>query len=240
MFQWLGTLGGIILVDLVLSGDNALVIGAAAAQLPRKQRLWAITCGGFGAIVLRILFASLATFLFQIPLLGVIGAIILLYIAIHILVERSRELRKSEDEKLQDQEQMQQKGTNGFFASLMTILVADATMSLDNILAVGALAQGEVFFLAIGLTLSICLLLVGSALIAELINYLPWLLDIACLILAYTAAHILLSDDSLGGFFVNFPWVQVVAPALALVIVLSADLYLRKRDRDFRRRQGLV
>lgn len=240
MLQWFSTLGGIILVDLILSGDNALVIGAAAAQLPRKQRLWAIVCGGSGAILLRILFASLATFLFQIPLLGVIGAIIVLYIAVHLLVERSKELRKNDDERLHDQEEWSRKGTNGFFASLMTILVADVMMSLDNILAVGALAQGEVVFLIIGLTLSICLLLVGSALIAELINRLPLLLDIACLILAYTAARILLSDDSLDRFFVNFPWLQIIAPALALAVVLVADLYLRKRDRDFRRRQQLV
>src|ERR1700730_14796741 len=197
MLHWLSMLGGIILIDLVLSGDNALVIGAAASGLPRRQRLWAIMGGGFGAIVLRILFTALAAFLFQIPFLGVIGAAILLYIAIHLLTDRSKEVRKTVEEKQLEQLELSQRGSAGFMTSLLTILLADATMSLDNVLAVAALAEGNILFIAIGLTISICLLLVGSAIIAELINHLPWLLDVACLILAYTAAHILLGDNSL-------------------------------------------
>jgi integral membrane protein, YjbE family len=239
MLHWLSTLGGIILVDLVLSGDNALVIGAAAAGLPRTQRLWAILGGGFGAIVLRILFTILAAFLFQIPFLGVIGAVILLYISIHLLTDRSKEIRKGDEDMQQEQADLATKGSSGFWASLLTILLADATMSLDNILAVGALAEGEILFLVLGLTISICLLLVGSAFVAELINHLPWLLDVACLILAYTAAHILLGDDSLNAVFSNLPWLQFVAPVLALLFVLGVDLFLRRRDYEFQRRRRM-
>lgn len=239
MLHWLSTLGGIILVDLVLSGDNALVIGAAAAGLPRRQRLWAILGGGFGAIVLRILFTALVAFLFQIPFLGVLGSVILLYISIHLLTDRSKEVRKSKEDREQEQAELTTKVSSGFWTSLFTILLADATMSLDNILAVGALAEGEVLFLILGLSISICLLLVGSAFIAELINHLPWLLDVACLILAYTAAHILLGDHSLNAVFSNLPWLQFVAPALALLLILGVDLFLRKRDYEFQRRRRI-
>ncbi|BCL78178.1 integral membrane protein [Ktedonobacteria bacterium brp13] len=240
MLHWLSMLGEIILIDLVLSGDNALVIGAAASGLPRRQRLWAIVGGGFGAIVLRILFTALAAFLFQIPFLGVIGAAILLYIAIHLLTDRSKEVRKTDEEKQLEQLELSQRGSAGFMTSLLTILLADATMSLDNVLAVGALAEGEILFLAIGLTISICLLLVGSAIIAELINHLPWLLDVACLILAYTAAQILLGDNSLDAFFATVPWLQYVAPAVALLLVLGVDIFVRRRDREFQRKQRMA
>src|SRR3954462_5294254 len=88
MLSWLGPLGGIILVDLVLSGDNALVIGAAASKLPRKQRWLAILLGGGGAIVLRIAFAIIATLLLQLPLLKAIGGALLMVIAVRLLMDR--------------------------------------------------------------------------------------------------------------------------------------------------------
>ncbi|GCE30766.1 hypothetical protein KDA_62500 [Dictyobacter alpinus] len=229
---WITAIGGIVLSDLVLSGDNALIIGAAAAGLPRGQRGWAIVIGGGGAIILRILFAIAATKLLQVPLLGAFGGLILLVIAIRLLLDRSKESKKSDTEKQHDQEVLTQKGASSLWASLATILIADATMSLDNILAVGALAEGNIPFLVIGLILSIAILLAGSSLIANLMDRLPWLLDVACMVLAWTAAHILLGDDSLQGFFDSLPWLQFVAPAITIAIVFAADLYLRKRDSD--------
>ena len=92
------------------------------------------------------------------------------------------------------QEVLKQKGAKRLLVSLLTILAADVTMSLDNILAVGALASGNILFLIIGLVISLCILLVGSSFIAKLMDHLPWLLDIACLILAWTASHIFLGD----------------------------------------------
>lgn len=230
MFHWFTAIGGIVLSDLVLSGDNALVIGAAAAGLPRPQRYWAILFGGGGAIILRIIFAIAATMLLQVPFLGVFGGVILLIIAIRLLADRSKDARKTDAEKQSEQEKLTQRGANGIWASLATILVADATMSLDNVLAVGALAEGNIVFLVIGLLLSIAILLLGSSLIANLMDRLPWLLDVACLVLAWTASHIFLGDDSLQHFFASQPWVQFVAPVVTIAIVLCADLYLRRRD----------
>jgi YjbE family integral membrane protein len=227
MLSWLGPLGGIILVDLVLSGDNALVIGAAASKLPRKQRWLAISLGGGGAIVLRIVFAIIATLLLQLPLLKAVGGALLMVIAVRLLMDRNT-VNGAEGDK---QKQEGDAGVKrGFFPALMTILVADVTMSLDNVLAVGALAAGELLILAVGLVVSILFLLVGSALISELISRLPWLLDIASLVLGWTAAHMILDDINLGPVLDRFPWTDYAIPAVAIALILAADFYLRWRD----------
>ena len=181
MLEMLGIIGGIVLVDLVLSGDNALVIGAAAASLPRQQRWTAILTGGIGAIVLRIAFTLVAAALLQLPLLQAIGGILLVVIAIKLLLDREHDLRKRQGSAESDTEALatdnQGNPQRGFMSALLTIIVADVTMSLDNVLAVAALASEHIPLLIGGLLLSILILLVGSALVAELINRLPWLLD---------------------------------------------------------------
>src|SRR5205807_9928507 len=103
----------------------------------------------------------------------------------------------------------------GVWAGLLTMLVADVTMSLDNVLAIGALAAGNLPLLAAGLLLSIAFLLLGSALIADLIGRLPWLLDVAALVLAWTAANMILDDIRLGPLLEHFPWTRIVLPAVA-------------------------
>ena len=225
MFDWVSAIGSIILVDLVLSGDNALVIGATASGLPKKQRWSAIVVGGGGAILLRIRFKIAATFLLRLPLLQASGGIILLYIAIHLLVERSQKRQG-----LPEKTKKARRAGNNFGRAMLTIIIADATMSLDNILAIGALADGAFLPLSIGLFVSIALILLGSALVATLIERLPLLLDLASLILAWTASNMLLNDIRLGPLFASVAWTQFVFPILALGIVLFADVYLWWRD----------
>jgi YjbE family integral membrane protein len=224
MFQWLSALGGIILVDLVLSGDNALVIGAMAAGLPREQRWMAILAGGAGAVILRISFAILATFLLQIPFVQAIGGAILLCIAIRLLMSRNEKQPSSLSTKTKQVKK-------SFLLALVAILVADATMSLDNVLAVGAMAHGNVSILVVGLLLSVTLLLVGSAVISELINRLPWLLDVASLVLAWTAAAMILSDLRFGPWLDHLPWSDFIVPALTLGTILIANVVLRLQGR---------
>lgn len=225
MLDWV-SVGSIILIDLVLSGDNALVIGVAASSLPRKTRWSAIVLGGGMAIALRILFTIAATFLLNFPLLQVIGGAILLYITLHLLFERSRKRQGQPEQK--DEKPVIANDNLG--KALLTIIVADATVSLDNILAIGAIANGELVPLTIGLMVSIAFILLGSALIAELIERLPLLLDLACLILAWTAATMFLSDTKVGPILAHFPWTQIVLPAVTIGITLIIDLYLWWRD----------
>lgn len=233
MFEVLRTIGSIILVDLMLSGDNALIIGAAAAGLPRQQRWIAIVGGGGTAILLRIVFAIAATFLLQLPLLQAIGGILLLIIAVRLLAERNtrEHTRKPQNiEKDSLPATQADKKQRGIWAALLTIMVADVTMSLDNVLAIGALASGEILYLIIGILISISLLLLGSALIAELIGKLPWVMDLAALVLAWTAANMILNDLKLSPFLNDHDWTQYVIPLTTLTIVVIADILLRIRD----------
>lgn len=238
MLEFLGAVGSIILIDLVLSGDNALVIGAAAAGLPRRQRWTAIALGGGGAIILRITFAVGATLLLRLPLLQAIGGLLLLVIAVRLLVDRSSahsapanaagQVGVAQESQTGTEENVS--GKRGLWAALLTILVADVTMSLDNVLAIGALAAGNLPLLAAGLLLSIALLLVGSALVAELIGRFAWLLDVAALVLAWTAANMILDDTRLHPLFEQLPWTRFALPALTFSIVIAADVLLRLRN----------
>lgn len=224
LLEALSAIAGIVLVDLTLSGDNALVIGAAASGLPVKQRRLAILLGGGGAIVLRIVFAILATLLLRLPLLQALGGLVLIVIAIKLLSDRGAHAPDTEDAASNDTQR-------GFLAALATITLADLTMSLDNILAIGALASGHILLLVVGLLLSITLVLAGSALVAVLIRRLPWLLDLAALVLGWTAAGMLLEDARVGPLLHALPAGQVLVYAVALAVVLAADVVLRLRAR---------
>jgi YjbE family integral membrane protein len=233
MLELLSAIAGILLVDLVLSGDNALVIGAAAAGLPRRPRWRAIVFGGAGAIILRIVFAFIASFLLVLPWLQAIGGLILLIIAIRLLADRGTRRSTAFEEQTAPRASRKPEATSStsqsFLPALLTILVADVTMSLDNVLAVGALSHGNLLALSIGILMSIAILLVGSVLIAELMKWLPWLLDGAALVLAWTGANMMLNDLRLGDLLDNYAWTAIAVPAISLGIVLVADVLLRLR-----------
>ncbi|MBE3565131.1 MAG: YjbE family putative metal transport protein [Thermogemmatispora sp.] len=234
MLELLGAIGGIVLVDLVLSGDNALVIGAAAARLPRRERWLAILIGGGGAVVLRILFAIVATLLLIFPLLQALGGALLLYIAIHLLMDRLHHPESTQPAGSDSSTQaraISREGRHSLWQALLTIIIADATMSLDNVIAVGALAHGNLLLLVAGILLSLLILLFGSALVAELIGRLPWLLDVAALVLGWTAGHMILGDLRLGPFLKQAWWSEYAVYACCLGLVLAVDIALRLRAR---------
>lgn len=232
MLEILGAIGGIILVDLALSGDNALVIGAAASGLPPHQRRRAILLGGGGAIALRVIFAAVATLLLQLPLLQAAGGALLLWIAYRLLAGRGEKMSEvGADEASADAGTHGKAAAAGFGAALLTILLADVTMSLDNVLAVGALAAGHLPLLAAGLLLSMGLVLLGSAVVATLIRRLPWLLDVAALVLGWTAANMALHDLRLGPILDQWAWSGLTVHAAGIGVVLAVDVALRLRAR---------
>ncbi len=212
--------GGVLLLDLLLSGDNVLVIGAAAAGLARRQRWYAIAIGGVVAMALRILFTALASVLLNIPFIQTIGALILLYLAQKLLRDRSQAnlsptITEPEPASSTGVAALFRRLTNShsaFFSALLTILIADVTMSLDNILAVGALANGEILPLVIGLVGSITVLLLGSALVSMLVERLGWILDIAALVLGWTSATMIHDDlAGLGESYRSFSFLDTLA-----------------------------
>ena len=217
--SYLATAGGIVLIDLVLSGDNALVIGAAASRLPRGQRFVAIIWGGALAVIFRMLLAIVATELLFVPYLRTIGGVILLIIAIRLLIPENPNAHS------------QRRASSALLPAILTILAADATMSLDNVLAVGALAHGEIVLLVGGLLLSMLLLFVASALIARIIERLPILMDVAALVLAWTAANLVVEDSPVVSFVqqrLALPdqW-QLYLHLIFLALIVAADLIIR-------------
>lgn len=227
-------IGGITLLDLVLSGDNALVVGTVAARLPEKQRLFAIAIGGGLAILFRILFSILATLLLFIPYLQAIGAGLILWVAYRLLTAR--------DEDKEAGHESRQARERRFFSAIGSIVVADLSMSLDNMLVIGALAQGNVRAIIVGLVLSVAILMLASALVARLMRLFPWLLDLAALVLAWTAANMLIEDQKIGPFLSNllsaefslpwlgsFSWSEFLLFVLLIGGMLLFDILLRMR-----------
>lgn len=217
-FENLGALGKIIAFDLILSGDNAVVIGMAANRLSPENRRRAIIIGGAGAVILRIIFTAMVAILLVLPLIQAVGGLLLIWVAYRLV-------------KPHDPEEAHIASADTMAQAIRTIIVADAVMSLDNMLAVGAAAHGELWLLLFGLGLSIPILLFGSALIARLLSRLPILMWVGVIILLHTAVHMSTVDpfvvDVIG--HISSFWVWSAA------ILLSVGFYLVVRYR-FRRR----
>ncbi len=201
---------GIVVVDLVLSGDNALVIGMAARQLPPRQRRLAILVGGGASIGLRVLFAAMASLLLAIPLLEAAGGIVLLWIAWKLL--RSAHPTHAVAAGVT------------FLASLRTIILADVVMSLDNILAVAGVAHGSVALLLFGLGLSMPLVLFGSGLIAVLMARVPSLVFLGSGVLAWTSGQMIVGDDVVGQILPDVAFVEWLIPLLLTGVLLIASV----------------
>lgn len=238
-------MGEIIFVDLILSGDNALVIGAAASFIPRDRRWLALGLGGVGAILLRILFTTSATFLLQIPYLKAIGGLLVLVISVRLLADN--ETKKEEEEIEQGSSvsgieklpslalrfsHLIQNFTYkrisvermNLLMAIGTIIIADISMSLDNIVAIGALAKGQVSLLIIGLIFSIVLLMLGSALACKLIEHIPGLIILASVVLALVSADLIWADVQnlpfIKSHWLSHPMIYVFAFAGVIFYVL--------------------
>lgn len=215
-FELLKAVLSIVVIDLVLSGDNAVVIGMASRLLPPAQRRKAILFGAGGAIGLRILFTALAAFLLSIPLLQAFGGALLLWIAFKLLRQSDHEHGIKEGRSLPE--------------AVRTIVLADVIMSLDNILAVGGAAHGDLRLLLFGLGLSMPLILFGSGLIARLMNRFPWLVYLGSGILAYTAMEMIYEDPRLGPYLPHATAIEYGIIALVVAGILGLGYWLNARD----------
>lgn len=176
---WFGFFN-IIILDLVLSGDNAVVIGMAARKLPDRQRKQAIWYGTGAAVLLRVTLTLIAVWLLKVPLLKTVGGLLLIWIAIKLLADEGEEADIHVGQ--------------GLRSAIKTIIVADIVMSLDNVLAVAGAAHGNFWLVLFGLALSIPLLMWGSKTVASIMNRLPWLVYVGAGILAYTAGQLIVDD----------------------------------------------
>ncbi len=176
-------LGQIILFDLILSGDNAVVIGVVASRLQGRQRRLAILFGAGGAVVLRIAFASIATLLLQIPIISLVGGLALFWVGWRLLAPHG------DDEH--------HEAATTFWQALRLIILADVVMSLDNVLTIAGAAHGDILLLVIGLALSIPLLFVGSGLIAFATERLPIIIYAGSALIFRIAVVLIIEDPAL-------------------------------------------
>jgi YjbE family integral membrane protein len=179
----------IIISDIVLSGDNAVVIGLAVANLPIAMRRRAILVGTAGAIILRVIFTVIGTVLLTIPLLRFVGGATLLWIGWKLLAQT--------EESVDEPQELE----GGFADAIRTIVIADAVMSLDNALAVAGAADGNIILLVVGLALSIPLLMVGANAVGGLFKRFPWLTLIGAGLIAWVAADLMQEDKLLQQWF---------------------------------------
>ncbi len=196
----------IMMVNIVLSGDNAVVIALAARNLPAHQQKRAILWGSGGAIVLRVLLTIAAVYLLSIPFLQFFGALLLIWIAVKLLIE---------DDEV-DEASLQSKGN--FLSAVKTILIADAVMSLDNTLAIAGVAKGNWTLLIAGLVLSIPLIIFGSTIIMKLIERFPAIVYFGAGLIAFTAGEMIVSDAAVMSYL---PAMLHHTPYLGIALVLS-------------------
>ncbi|MCC3358437.1 TerC family protein [Bacillus sp. REN16] len=206
----------IIAIDIILSGDNAVVIAMATRNLPKEQQNKAIFWGTGGAVILRILFAAIIVYLLKIPFVNVIGGILLLFIAYKVLVEEEAEAHV--------------KSTNGIMAAIGTIIMADAVMSLDNVVAVAGAADGHIGMIALGVLISIPIMIFGSKFIVKAMNKYAWIAYVGAGILAWTAGEMVFKDEGLTNFLhIEHGPVTYIIAAIITILVLGLGYYKNKK-----------
>ncbi len=183
--EGLAALMGVMVINIVLSGDNAVVIGMAAHRLHGRQRLMAIIFGGGLAVVLRIILTVVAAFLLKIPALQFIGGILLLWIAYKLLME--------------EVEETEHKSAESFLQAMWIITVADLIMSTDNILAIAAMARDSMEILAVGLAVSMAIVLFAGGIVAMLMERFPWIVYVGSIAIAYVAGEMMMKDQFVTG-----------------------------------------
>ncbi|WP_018887580.1 TerC family protein [Paenibacillus massiliensis] len=196
----------IVIIDLVLAGDNAIVIGLAARNVRKEDQRKVIFWGTVGAVLIRVIATLLVTYLLQIYGLRLIGGLLLVWIAYKLLVEeRKHEISAG----------------NQMWAAIRTIIIADAMMGLDNVLAVAGAAHGDMFLVILGLAISVPIMVWGSTIILKLTDRFPYVIAIGAAVLAYTAAKMIVAEPLLHDWFVN----PVVKYGFELLVVIAVVLY---------------
>ena len=210
--------GSILLANIVLSGDNAVVIAMAARTLEPHQRGKAIFWGSAAAIIMRIFLTIVAIQLLTLPYLKMVGALLLVYIGVDLL-------------KGEGDGEGHGKEISGLFAAIRTILIADLVMSLDNVLAVAAAAKGNVPLLVMGLLVSIPLIIFGATLLTKVMERFPIIITIGAALLGFLAGEMLLTDPAVSREFGEMSEQAVtIAGLIGAALVVLTGTYLMRRS----------
>jgi YjbE family integral membrane protein len=213
---WIGLLK-IVWINIILSGDNAVVIALAARTVPLRQQRKAVFLGAGAAVVLRIALTVVAAKLLELSFLQVAGGLLLLWIGIQLLSEEEEE----------GEGEVKQAGT--LMAAVRTILIADLVMSMDNVIAVAAAAKGDMVLLILGLAISIPLVIFGSTLMIKLMERFPIIVVLGAALIGWVGGETIVGDFALKGVLASAPWLHYAAAAAGAALVVGLGRVLQNR-----------
>ncbi len=221
---WWSALLAIVLIDLVLAGDNAIVIALAARSLPKSVQTKAIVWGTVGAIGVRTLMTLVVVWLLKIPGLMLVGGLGLLWIAYKLVADTGAESEEHGP------------AASTFWGAMKTIVIADALMGIDNVLGVAGAAHGALDLVVIGLLISVPIVVFGSTLVLKLVERFPIIIQLGAAVLAYTAASMITGEPLLADWFgtreAPEQALRWAVAALAIVGVLGAARWATRRPRE--------
>jgi YjbE family integral membrane protein len=212
---WVGLLQ-IIGIDIVLSGDNAVVIALAARRLPEVQRRRAVMIGTAAAIALRVTLTVFAALLLGLPWVKTVGALLLLWIAVRLIIPDEEAHGDSAE-------------ASGFWQAVRIIMVADFVMSLDNVIGIAAAAHGSLLLLVLGLLISIPLIVFSSQIIMRWMDRLPIIVTVGGALLGWVAGVTLITDPAHAGLLDATPWLRNACGIAGVALVLAAGAWLKHK-----------
>ena len=213
---WIG-LVKIIWINIILSGDNAVVIALAARALPPHQQRMAVLWGSGAAVVMRIALTVVAVQLLALPYLQIVGGLLLLWIGVQLLGE-------------EDEGEGEAKENATLMAAVRTILIADLVMSLDNVIAVAAAAKGSLTLLILGLAISIPLVIFGSTLMIKLMERFPIIVVLGAGLIGWVGGETIVSDIALKEFVGPQPWLHYAGAVVGAAFVVALGKFLQARE----------
>ena len=206
----------VIMIDLVLGGDNAIIIGLAARNLPLHDRKKAILWGTAGAVLIRIIATVLVVWLLKIPGLMLVGGLTLIWMAYKLLVE--------------DQAECNTKECNSLGAAIRTIMVADAAMGIDNMLAVAGAAHSNFLIVIIGLLISIPIVVFGSTLVIKLIDRFPIIIYLGAMVIAFTAGSMIVGEPMLHSLLSANPYLEwIIIAVIVLGVFIAGKVKMQRK-----------
>ena len=214
---WIG-LFNIILINILLSGDNAVVIALAARTLPPKERKLALLYGSGAAVILRIMLTVVAAKLLELPFLQIIGGLLLLWIGVQLLAEDD------------DGEEGEAKEHSSLRSAMFTILVADLVMSLDNVIGVAAAAKGSMILLVLGLAISIPLIVFSSNIMMSLMARFPVIITLGAALIGWVSGEAVIHDTAIHDWVQETPVLNYAVPALCAAFVVIVGKYLQTKS----------
>ncbi len=215
--QFFSSLLSIVMIDIILGGDNAILIALATRRLPKKNRKKAIFWGVVGAIAVRVALTALAVYVLNIPLVHFLGGVFLIWIAFKLLVDEENQGNVKSGESIRE--------------AVRTIIVADLLMGLDNVLAVAGAAKGHPLLVVLGLLISIPIIVWGSNLILYFIEKYPAIIFVGAAVIAWTAGNMVVSDVYVHEYFITkLPLLDLAIPIITTLLVTSIGFIIRKKN----------